>query len=165
MQCELCGADIRGIPKIVQIEGAELRVCIQCAKYGTEVQQKRGGEARRRPATGASQASPTPRRHARDVFDYMEGDIVEDYAERIRKARMSKRWDQKALALEIKEREILIKKIEKGDLIPEDEVRKKLEKALGIRLIESGMEETREKGGGRVSTTLGDLISIRREKT
>ncbi|MDI6718946.1 MAG: multiprotein bridging factor aMBF1 [Methanomicrobiales archaeon] len=161
MQCELCGADIRGIPKIVQIEGAELRVCIQCAKYGTEIQQKRGGEARGRPTAGAS---PAPRRHVRDVFDYMEGDIVEDYADRIRKARMSRGWDQKTLALEIKEREILIKKIEKGDLIPEDEVRKKLEKALGIRLIECGGEEGGGKGGGRVSTTLGDLISIRREK-
>jgi putative transcription factor len=163
MQCELCGADIRGVPKIVQIEGAELQVCIQCAKYGTEVQQRKRPEPRR-GAPAAAPAVPQKRRR-RDVFDYIEGDIVEDYAERIRKARQAKGWEQKALALEIKEREILIKKIEKGDLIPEDEVRKKLEKALEIRLIDLPEEETRGKAGSRVATTLGDVISIRREKS
>ncbi|HZD42898.1 MAG TPA: multiprotein bridging factor aMBF1 [Methanomicrobiales archaeon] len=161
MQCELCGAEIRGIPKIVQIEGAELRVCIQCARYGTEVQQKRRAEA---PKKSPTTVSVPQKRHSRDMFDYMEGDIVEDYAERIRRARMAKGWDQKTLAHEIKEREILIKKIEKGDLIPEDEVRKKLEKALDIRLLESGSEDGQKKGGAKVTTTLGDLISIKRER-
>lgn len=163
MQCELCGSDIRGIPKIVQIEGAELSVCIQCARYGTEVQQRKRPDTKKRSAPAAPATAPPPRRR-RDVFDLMEGDIVEDYAERIRRARMAKGWDQKTLALEMKEREILIKKIEKGDLIPEDEVRRKLEKVLDITLIDSGAEEGKGKAGGKVTTTFGDLISIRKEK-
>jgi putative transcription factor len=77
---------------------------------------------------------------------------------------MNKGWDQKTLAREIKEREILIKKIEKGDLIPEDEVRKKLEKALEISLVEQPPEEEGKKPQGKVTTTFGDLISIRKEK-
>jgi len=42
----------------------------------------------------------------------MEGDIVDDYAARIRKARMDKGFTSKDLAMQIKEREHLIKKIE-----------------------------------------------------
>jgi putative transcription factor len=161
MQCELCGADIRGIPKLVQIEGAQLQVCIQCARYGTEVTTPRKVQPGRRPAPAAAVPSRRPRR---DVFDYMEGDVVDDYGTQIRKARMSKGWDQKTLALEIKEREILIKKIEKGDLIPEDEVRKKLEQALEISLVEKPSEEEGKKPQGKVTTTFGDLICIRKEK-
>jgi putative transcription factor len=161
MQCELCGADIRGIPKLVQIEGAQLQVCIQCAKYGTEVTTPKKVAPGRK---AASQPVTPQRRPKRDVVDYMGGDVIDDYGTQIRKARMSKGWDQKTLALEIKEREILIKKIEKGDLIPEDDVRKKLERALEISLVEKPEEEEGKKPQGKVTTTFGDLISIRKEK-
>ena len=77
---------------------------------------------------------------------------------------MEKNWTQKDLAMEIKEREILIKKIEKGDLIPEDELRKKLEKVLEIRLIDTMSEDSGQKKTGSVTPTLGDLISIKRGK-
>ncbi len=56
----------------------------------------------------------------------MEGEIVEDYAARIRKARMDKGLSSKDLAMQIKEREHLIKKIENSELIPEEDVRKKV---------------------------------------
>jgi putative transcription factor len=75
---------------------------------------------------------------------------------------MERNWTQKDLAMQIKEREILIKKIEKRDLIPEDELRKKLEKTLNIRLIDMVSEETGQKKAGSMTPTLGDLISIKR---
>ena len=37
MQCEMCGETIRGIPKLIRVEGAELQVCSRCGKFGTEV--------------------------------------------------------------------------------------------------------------------------------
>ncbi|MCU0631734.1 MAG: multiprotein bridging factor aMBF1, partial [Methanolinea sp.] len=98
----------------------------------------------------------------RDVFDLIEGEIVEDYGERIRNARMEKGWTQKDLAMQLKEKELLIKKIEKRDLIPEDELRRKLEKALDIRLIDAPAEEEGKRGGGKVVPTLGDVISIKK---
>ncbi len=55
-----------------------------------------------------------------------------------------------------------LKRIEKGDLIPEDEVREKLEKTLGIRLIEGAAEEEAKQKQGQVVPTLGDVISIRK---
>jgi putative transcription factor len=94
----------------------------------------------------------------------MEGELVEDYADRIRAAREEKEWSTLDLAREIKEREILVKKIEKGDLIPEDDVRKKLERALNIRLIDSAEDGASTGGPGRVTMTVGDVISFKKSR-
>lgn len=160
MQCELCGAKIRGAPKIVRIEGAELRVCGGCAHLGTEVHRPQARPAAHRNTPGAP-ASP-PRRRSRDVFDLMEGEIVDDYADRVRTTRMQKGWTQKDLAMRIKEKELLVKKIEKGDLIPEDDVRKKLEQVLGISLLDTSAGDLSTEKGGPLTTTFGDLIKIKK---
>ncbi len=162
MQCELCGASIQGPSKTIQIEGAELCVCARCAKHGTEVQQSRRKGSIQQRSTGV--AVPQVRRKPRDVFDLMEGEIVDDYADRIRIAREGKAWSTLDLARAIKEREILVKKIEKGDLIPEDDVRRKLEKALGIRLIDAAEDSTSTGGPGRVTMTVGDVISFKKSR-
>ena len=92
----------------------------------------------------------------------IEGEIVDDYGERIRKARMDRGLSQKDLAMQLKEKELLIKKIEKGDLIPEDNVRIRLERALSIRLIHVPDEADAKKKPGKVVPTLGDVISIKK---
>jgi len=169
MQCEMCGETIRGTAKLVRIEGAELQVCTKCEKFGTEVQQvrrtdiARPGTAAPRPGKTAAVAVPADRRK-RDLFDYMEGEIVEDYAARIRKARMEKGLSTKDLAMQIKEREHLIKKIENSELIPEEAVRKKLEKSLEIRLIDAPVQESEKKVQSKLTPTLGDLTIIRKVK-
>jgi putative transcription factor len=161
MQCELCGAKISGPAKTVRIEGALLDVCGPCSKYGTEVQKPKKAEPARVGPAGR-QAVPAPVRRRRDVLDLIEGEIVDDYGERIRKARMERGWTQKDLAMELKEKELLIKKLEKGDLIPEDDVRIKLEKTLGIRLIDVPADTDEKKKVGKMVPTLGDVISIKK---
>ncbi len=170
MQCEMCGEVIRGAPKLVRVEGAELQVCSKCMKYGTEVQQVRrtgpaavrpAGQRQGRPAVAPGQPSAYRRR---DLFDDIEGDIVDDYAARIRHAREEKGLSQKDLALMLKEKEHLIKKIESAGLIPEDAVRRKLEKALDIRLIDTMESDTSDKEKSRITPTLGDLTIIRKAK-
>ncbi len=94
----------------------------------------------------------------------MEGEIVEDYAARIRKARMDKGLSSKDLAMQIKEREHLIKKIENSELIPEEDVRKKLEKVLEIRLIDAPVPESEKKIQSAMTPTLGDLTIIKKVK-
>ncbi len=158
--CEMCGAAIHGPPKTVRIEGAELDVCSQCAKYGTEVQKQKKPEPRK--GGPAARTVATPVRKTRDVLDLIEGEIVDDYGERIRKARMERGLSQKDLAMELKEKELLIKKIEKGDLIPEDDVRLRLERALSIRLIDTPDISEEKKKPGKVVPTLGDVISIKK---
>jgi len=168
MQCEMCGETIRGTPKLVRVEGAELQVCMKCEKFGTEVQQVRRKDVARPTAAAtrqgqAPQAIPAERRK-RDLFDYMEGEIIDDYAARIRKARMEKGLTTKDLAMQIKEREHLIKKIENNELMPEEVVRKKLEKILEIRLIDAPVTDAERKVQGKLTPTLGDLTIIRKEK-
>jgi len=168
MQCEMCGEPVRGIPKLMRIEGAELQVCSRCERYGTEVQQPKKTDARRvgsRPGTGATgPVVLAPAQRKRDMFDYMGGDIVEDYAERIRKARMERGLSQKDLAMQMKEKELLIKKIEKAELIPEEDVRKKLEKVLEIHLVDAISDEAEKKTQSKITQTLGDLTIIRKVK-
>ncbi len=168
--CEACGELIRGRSKIVRIEGSQpMKVCERCARHGTEVQVQTGPRQSSGRVGGGMASSPgrsatPPARRRRDVFDLIGGDIVEDYADRIRDARLDKGMSQKDLALELKEKEHLIKKIENGDLIPEDAVRKKLEAALDIRLIESdSMPDDSGGHAGTSGTTLGDVIQIKRK--
>ncbi len=168
MQCEMCGETIRGIPKLIRVEGAELQVCSRCGKFGTEVQQPRRADVQRpagRSAQGAAKApAGLPVQRKRDMFDYMEGEIAEDYAERVKNARMEKGLSQKDLALQLMVRELLIKKIEKGELIPEEEVRRKLEKVLGIKLVDVLTTDAEKKTQGKITQTLGDLTIIRKSK-
>ena len=170
MQCEMCGETVRGIPKLVRVEGAELQVCSKCEKYGTEIQQKRAPAAGRpalrqpgSPAHAIPPAQPSSYRK-RDLFDYMEVEVVDDYAVRIRKARMEKGLSQKDLAMAMKEKEHLIKKIENGELMPEDAVRKKIEKVLEIRLIDTEIADEAKKTQSKMTPTLGDLTVIRKAK-
>jgi putative transcription factor len=58
---------------------------------------------------------------------------------------MEKGLSQKDLAMQMKEKEHLVKKIENSELIPEDDVRKKLEKVLEIRLIDAPSDEAEKK--------------------
>jgi putative transcription factor len=170
MQCEMCGEPIRGAPKLVRVEGAELQVCSKCEKFGTEVQQVRRTDIRApaksvgaRPSVGPVGGAGAVR-HKRDMFDFMEGEIVDDYAARIKHARMEKGMSQKDLAMMMKEKEHLVRKIENSELIPEEDVRKKLEKALGIRLIDAPTDETEKKVQSKLAPTLGDLTIIRKTK-
>ena len=169
MQCEMCGEAIRGIPKLVRVEGAELQVCSKCEKFGTEVQQVRRTDIRAPQKGAPAKIGPVSTgtvqiRYKRDMFDFMEGEIVDDYAARIRHARMEKGLSQKDLAMQMKEKEHLVRKIENSELIPEDDVRKKLEKVLEIRLIDAPSDEAEKKVQSKLAPTLGDLSIIRKTK-
>ncbi len=166
MQCELCGAKAR-VLKNVRIEGANLQVCPQCEHYGVEVAQPRTSQNKisspgKRPASTAPVTQATRKR--RDMFDMIEGEIVDDYGDRIKHARMERGWTQKDLAMELMVRELLIKKIENNDLIPEDDIRQKLEKALDIRLIDIPEDEREKQRQQKMVPTLGDVISIKKVK-
>jgi putative transcription factor len=168
MQCEMCGETIRGAPKLMRVEGAELQVCSKCEKFGTEVQQVRRTDIARPTVSkqgrpGPVVASPSAYRK-RDLFDYMEGEVVDDYAIRIRQAREAMGLSQKDLAMQLKEKEHLIKKIENSDLMPEEGVRKKLEKALSIRLIDAPENDAEKKVQSKMAPTLGDVTIIRKVK-
>ena len=65
MQCEMCGETIRGTPKLVRVEGAELQVCMKCEKFGTEVQQVRRKDVARPTAAAPRQGQDHHRSNSR----------------------------------------------------------------------------------------------------
>jgi putative transcription factor len=175
VQCEMCGTDT-GAPKTVKVEGAEVEVCDECAEFGTEVRtsESSGGSTKystssssssgsgsgRSDSTGASSSSSGgSSQRRRDMFDDMD-EVVQDYDERIRSARESRGLSQEELAKQLNEKASLIRKLERGDVLPSDSVQRKLEKELDISLTEGGGDGDTEWEGSSSAgtTTLGDVV-------
>lgn len=166
--CELCGAPLTKKARLVQIEGAKpMKVCDKCAKLGTEVQAPRPASAgfgkptltRKGPAQPSSSSAP----RKRDMFDYIEGDVVEDFPKRIAAARQAKGFSQKDLAFILKMQEGDIKKLERGERGPTEAERKKLEAELGIDLLDTSGDVDALQQGGVAATTLGDVLQVKRK--
>ena len=147
MQCKILLCVYLSKVHRVILEGTELNVCDACAKYGHEVKQVpkatvtgTGKVAAGKVPAGKMSAGITFRTGSRrrpDMFDQMTDELLSDYGFAIRRAREARGMSQEELALEIREKSSLIKKLEREDLRPEDSVRKKLERVLGISLTET----------------------------
>jgi len=87
-------------------------------------------------------------------------EVATDYDERIRGARESgEELSQEDLARELNEKASLIRKLERGDVLPSDEVQRKLERRLDISLTEGGGDTDADwDGGDSTTTTLGDVV-------
>ncbi|GGN23181.1 hypothetical protein GCM10009021_25970 [Halarchaeum nitratireducens] len=92
------------------------------------------------------------------MFDEMQ-ELASDYDDRIRNAREGAGYSQEEFASELNEKASLVRKLERGDILPSDDVREKLEKKLGVSLLEaaSGDEEW-EGGSDEGGLTLGDMV-------
>ncbi|MGM0398473.1 MAG: multiprotein bridging factor aMBF1 [Halobacteriota archaeon] len=170
VQCEMCGAET-GSPKTVKVEGAELQVCDSCADFGTEVETQTSSSTSTKYSTSSSSGSSSSSsggsssggssggRRRRDMFDEMD-EVAADYDQRIRNAREAEGLTQEELADQLNEKASLVRKLERGDMLPSDEVQRKLEKHLGISLTESagGDDEEWESGGDGQGLTLGDMV-------
>jgi putative transcription factor len=158
MRCEVCGQEIRGEPRRRIIEGAKIIVCGRCAQFGSgdwfQIQSPKYGNKNKYP-------SP-PRRRQSEVEEAELFEIVEDYGEKIRKAREKVGVTVEELARTINEKESIIKKLEKEEFIPTPKLREKLKRTLGIELMErveqvSGPISSKPRG----LITLGDMIKIK----
>jgi putative transcription factor len=93
------------------------------------------------------------------MFDEMD-EVVQDYDDRIRTAREAEDLTQEELANQLNEKASLIRKLERGDVLPSDSIQRKLEKELGIDLSMGGSDDDNEWSGGSATggTTLGDVV-------
>ncbi|WP_338728776.1 multiprotein bridging factor aMBF1 [Haladaptatus sp. DJG-WS-42] len=168
-QCEMCG-DESGSLTTVKVEGAELQLCDSCSQFGTEVRTQKSssssstkystssssGKSSTSGSTSSSSSSGSTRRR-RDMFDDMD-EVATDYDNRIREAREDKGLSQEELAKSLNEKASLIRKLERGDILPNDSVQKKLERALNISLSESADTDSEWEGSASTTTTLGDVV-------
>lgn len=161
MQCEICGAEIRGKPLVIAIDNSELQVCQKCAPYGKPVDKRTPVSRKVSPVVRT--VAQTEKRPKKDFFDILKDELLENYVQIIRDAREAKGWSQEDLAENIKEKASLIKKIERKEIVPEDSVRKKLEYALNIKLTERIDTSGHEAAHLKKDTTLGDIVKIKRK--
>ena len=136
-----------------------MEVCLQCSKYGEIVRKP---EARLERIDFRTKGhAPRPKKS----FDASEAEeeIVSNFAEIIRQKREGLGLTQKEFSLKVNERESIIQSIEKGKITPSDELAKKLERILGIKLMQKKEKENiaLSKAGNHVMT-IGDMIKIRK---
>ena len=173
-QCEMCGSEQPSLTT-VKVEGAELQLCDDCKEFGTEVRTESSSSTSTKYSTsssggtGSGSGSGTSgsgsggsgggsSRRRRDMFDDMD-EIVADYDQRIREARESRGLSQEDLAKSLNEKASLIRKLERGDMLPSDDVRAKLERGLEISLVEGQDADDAEwSGDSSTTTTLGDVV-------
>jgi putative transcription factor len=93
------------------------------------------------------------------MFDEMD-ELVQDYDDVIRRGREEAGLTQEELANQLNEKTSLIRKLERGDVLPSDEVQRKLERKLGVALSAGSSDEESEWEGSSVQggTTLGDVV-------
>lgn len=167
MQCEMCGAETDN-PTTIQTEGTQLEVCSNCTEFGTVLHDEERKKSKKSSGSGSSssgggggktrQSPPSSGGGpSHDPLDEL-GTLAPDYDQRVRNARENAGMKQDELADELNEKLSLIRKIERGEMRPSEDVRRKLESALGVSLTEEvgGEEwETDESSGGY---TVGDII-------
>ena len=159
MECEICGSEIHGGSFKVTIDGSELDACGKCSQLGT-VANKRSPVSKK--VAPVARHLPT-RRPTKRKLEAMSDELVDDYETVIRDARRDRGWSQDQLAGKIKEKASLLKKIERGDITPEDSVIKKLEHTLNVKLTERTGESDWSGGSLNKGTTLGDIVKIKRK--
>lgn len=164
MICELCGKNVTFCKKVT-IEGVQLEVCAECAKFGIEAKKEPAKEeVAPKPIITQRLEVREKRARPRDVLAQGEKEeLAEDYGARIRNARSRKGMSQKDLAMKINERVTVLSKVESGDMRPEDKLVSKLEKELGIKLREKVAEVLASKPSGTRSLTLADLIKMQKD--
>lgn len=149
--CEMCGKEA-GLVE-AGIEGVELNVCSGCLKYGTV---KKKVEM---PVNHSFHQKQT--RRAEPEFK-----TASNYSQLIRSAREKRGLKQEDFAKFLNEKESLVAKWESGLMKPSIDIARRLEKMLGIKLVESEVIGSFEKKINKNSEgfTLGDFIKVRRRK-
>ena len=147
MGCELCGRNSELVQAVV--EGSMLNVCNDCSKFGNVV--------------AVQKTRPIIQNKIRKIMEEESLEIVKSgFGTLIKEAREKLGLKQEEFAKRLNEKESFMHKIESNSIKPSISFSKKLEKALGIKLVEFYKEDEKKninfKDDG---LTIGDLIKIK----
>jgi len=153
MQCELCGRNCDC--KAANVDGVMMMLCPNCIRHGEVIPTPKTQTVAQKPSLDRIKKPPV-----KDIYKDMNKELVTGWNEKIKKAREKKGLTREELGFKIGERTVTISKIENGDLRPSDKMIEKLQKELGINLVEEITESSASLGGTRSSSrlTLGDFI-------
>ena len=159
--CEMCGK--QGTTK-ADVEGVELITCKDCSKYG--IIKKSFREPIKKSFTKRfDKVSPKNNNEIRKKNSFK---LIDSFSSILQKSRQEKGLKQEDFAKFLNERESLVSKWEQGSITPNIEVAKKLERKLGLKLIEKEEEKKEDKDSfkNRLNKefTLGDFIKVRKRR-
>lgn len=146
MQCDLCGSEEQLC--LAEVEGTRLNICKSCSKYGNIIEK-----------------SPEVVEREIKRFSLPQEEnvqlIVNNYNELIKKRRESLGLKQKELAKKIAEKESIIHKLESKNIEPTIDLARKLEKALGLKLVmQEKVEKIITKKSESSGVTIGDMFKL-----
>ncbi|MEW6721671.1 MAG: multiprotein-bridging factor 1 family protein [Candidatus Micrarchaeota archaeon] len=151
LYCDICGKG--PVRAQILVEGAKMLACGSCMRSGKVLFRFEEG----------SPASPPP---SVSVMEAGE-EIIEGYGRRISGARDRLKLPLSVVAERVREKESYLNAVEHERLMPTLEVARKLEKELGIKLIEKVQATA---GGASTSPrsfsepTLGDMVDPKKKK-
>jgi putative transcription factor len=158
MQCEVCGGEIRGKPVEVVVEGSEIKVCQKCKRFGMEVEKWKPYRRKISP----EKKTLVMRKRSTPKIEIIE-EVIPDFNMIIKRERERRNWTQEKFAKKINEKVSLIGKIERGEMVPEPKVLKKIEQLFNIKLTERIRDIEISPKGKEISPTLGDIAVIRKK--
>lgn len=153
-ECEVCGRPVRRLVQVT-IEGSVVKACFSCSKLGTRVPTHK----------------PRPRgtRGFRRKAHFKKPEIVLEpipgYGDLLRERREELGLTQEELGKRINEKTSVVARLEAERMTPSEALAKKIERHLGIRILE--VVEEQKEGSYRPSggeLTLGDVVKIKRKR-
>ncbi len=145
--CDMCGKETSLVT--ADVEGVEMRVCSPCSKFGTVKAE-------------STMLQFQPKKIHKDPALR----VISNYASVVRQTREKRNLSQEDFARFLQERESIVAKWEQGKMQPSVEVARRLEKLLGISLIEDDADVffTKKKTfSNSQAFTLGDFIKVRKK--
>jgi putative transcription factor len=142
MLCEMCGKESDGLTRVL-IEGSRLEVCAQCARFGTPLSPPAatgvsGGTSSRASSSTEVQervGSYQKRMTERDLYTELpDRELDPEWSRRVREAREKLGLTQEQFGARINEKVSVVHKLESGAMDPPDELVRKLERVLKVRL-------------------------------
>ena len=144
-ECEICG---KQATKKAKIDGIVLDVCDECAKLGEVI---------------SSRVSLKPKRKVQEIPEsslYIDS----DFPKIISNAREKLGLTREEVAKKLNERESVISKIERGELLPTLDFARKLEIFFKVKLILEYEDNYKNKSSKEESLTIGDVIKIKEKQ-
>ena len=163
MECEICGKPVpENNPIRAKIEGSVMVVCKECSRLG-KIQKAPPKPKFVKQEKTKKQTNTRSRNYSRR--DEPTDELIEDFNVEIRKARESKNWSREDLGKKINERVSVITRIETGKMTPDNNLTKKFEKALNIKLLEEidNVDLNQFISNSSGERTLGNIMKIKRK--
>ncbi|MBI2971343.1 MAG: TIGR00270 family protein [Candidatus Aenigmarchaeota archaeon] len=144
MECELCG---REAVRRALIEETVLRVCERCSTLGTAVAE----QPPQKPA------APLPEKPPEELV------LHPQFAQLVKGAREQRGLTRQQLATQLNEKLSAIERVERG-MRPDKQLARKLERALGIRMLGYEAKAPPALHQKQPDITLGDVADVKVKK-